>query len=51
MYAFMASPPGQAVQKMPNKATDQIITTSFPGTPSVFAAAAEPETQPAEQSK
>jgi curli biogenesis system outer membrane secretion channel CsgG len=36
MSAFLASPLGQAVQKMLDKATDEIITTSFPGTPSVF---------------
>lgn len=51
MSAFMASPLGQAVQKMLDKATDEIITTSFPGTPSVFATAAEAETQPAEASE
>ena len=33
MYAFMASPLGQAVRKMLDKTTDEIITTSFPGTP------------------
>ena len=47
----MSSPPGHAVQKMPNKATDQIITTSFPGTPSVFTVAAEAKSQSAEESE
>ena len=36
MSAFMASPLGQAVRRMLDKATNEIITTSFPGTPSDF---------------
>lgn len=36
LSAFMASPLGQAVQKMIDRATDDIITTSFPGVPSVI---------------
>ncbi|MBT7341029.1 MAG: hypothetical protein HN853_08020 [Halieaceae bacterium] len=44
MNAFMASPLGQAVQKMLDKATDDIIRTSFPGVPSAIP---EPDAQPA----
>ena len=47
----MASPLGQPVRKMLDKATDEIITTRFPGTPSVFTVAAEAETQLAEESE
>jgi curli biogenesis system outer membrane secretion channel CsgG len=36
MNAFMASPLGQAVQKMLDTATDDIIQTSFPGVPSAI---------------
>jgi len=36
LSAFMASPLGQAVQKMIDKAADDIITTSFPGVPSAI---------------
>ena len=32
----LAAPIGQATQKMLDKATDQIIVKSFPGTPSIF---------------
>jgi curli biogenesis system outer membrane secretion channel CsgG len=44
MNAFMASPLGQAVQKMLDKATDDIIRTSFPGVPSAIP---KPDVQPA----
>ena len=44
MNAFMASPLGQAVQKMLDKATDDIIRTAFPGVPSAIP---EPDAQPA----
>ncbi len=44
MNAFMASPLGQAVQKMLDKATDDIIRTSFPGVPSAIP---KPDAQPA----
>ena len=44
MNAFMASPLGQAVQKMLDKATDDIIRTTFPGVPSAIP---EPDAQPA----
>jgi len=36
LSAFMASPLGRAVQKMIDKAADDIITTSFPGVPSAI---------------
>lgn len=42
--AFMASPLGQAVQKMLDTATDDIIQTSFPGVPSAIP---EEDTAPA----
>ncbi|MDC3015212.1 hypothetical protein OA010_00200 [Luminiphilus sp.] len=47
----MASPLGQAVRKMLDKATHEIIRTSFPGTPSGFRVAAEAVTQLAEESE
>ena len=34
--AFMASPVGQAIQKVLDRATDDIITTTFPGTASAI---------------
>ena len=53
MSAFMATPLGQAVRKTLDKATHEIIRTSFPGTPSGFtvAVAAEAVTQLAEESE
>ena len=36
LSAFKAAPIGQAIQKMLDRATDDIIITSFPGTPSIF---------------
>ena len=41
MNAFMASPLGQAVQKMLDTATDDIIQLSFPGVPSAIPAVDE----------
>ena len=51
MSAFMAPLLGQAVPKMLDYATDEIIKTRFLGTPSVFKIAAEAETQLAERSE
>ena len=51
MAAFVASRLGQAVREKLDKAIDEIITTRLPGTPSVFAVAAEAETQLAEESE
>ena len=46
MNAFMASPLGQAVQKMLDTATDDIIQLSFPGVPSAIPAVDDtPETE------
>ena len=51
MSAFMASPlHGQPVREMLDKATNEIIRTSFPKTPPDFTVAAEAETQLAEES-
>ncbi len=36
LSGFKAAPIGQAIQKMLDKASDEIIVRSFPGTPSVF---------------
>jgi hypothetical protein len=36
LSGFKAAPIGQAIQKMLDKATDNIIVKSFPGTPSIF---------------
>jgi curli biogenesis system outer membrane secretion channel CsgG len=38
LSGFKAAPIGQAIQKMLDKATDEIIMQSFPGTPSIFPA-------------
>lgn len=38
LSGFKAAPIGQAIQKMLDKATDEIIMQSFPGTPSVYPA-------------
>ena len=50
MSAFVASPLGQPVREMLDKAIDEIITTRLPGTPSVFMVTAAAETQLAEES-
>jgi len=47
----VASPLGQPVREMLDKAIDEIITTRLPGTPSVFTVAAEAESQLAEESE
>ena len=39
--AFLSSPLAQAVQKMIDRAADDIIITSFPGTPSAIPMMAE----------
>ena len=36
LSGFKAAPIGQAIQKMLDKAADDIIIKSFPGTPSIF---------------
>jgi curli biogenesis system outer membrane secretion channel CsgG len=36
LSGFKAAPIGQAIQKMLDKATDDIIVKSFPGTPSIY---------------
>ena len=49
LSAFKAAPIGQAIQQMLDRATDDIILTSFPGTESVFAMDEAEEEAPAEE--
>ena len=51
MFAFIASALRPPVRTMLDKTTDEIITTSFPRTPSDFTVTAEAETQLAEESE
>ena len=51
MSAFVASPLGQAVREMLDKAIDEFITTRLLVRPSVFTVAAEAEIQMAEESE
>ncbi len=49
LSAFKAAPIGQAIQQMLDRATDDIIVTSFPGTESIFAVDEAEEEAPSQE--